>query len=475
MRRSVLSIALVLLTALVAGVFASNAPTQAQAVARVTIVHLAPFAEGIANTAVTIVVNDDVIASGVQYKQYLSTTLAPGTYDVAVFAGTDLTATPAMQAELTLEAGRDYTVFAGGDGANIPLALNVLQDDNTVPGSNDARVRIVHAAPFAAPDNTGVDILSTPDNTIIAGLEDVRFGVASPYLTLGTAAPTNVAIVATGTTEPAIITASLDLPALAIVTVFAIGGANGFAPEAFVLPGGPRMPAQIRVAHLAPFAPGAAAVNATVQAAIPVQINGFAFGQTTAYLPLPDDLYLIDIRLPGEETPVASGGDRLLPGMRYTALALGGANDAQLELVLLTDPTTPPAEGKARLRVYHAAPFAAGDAANVSIRTKDGAVVGGLSNVPYKGTATLELDPGFYDLVIASPDGTTTLLDIPPFLLEAGSDITLFAIGDGIIGATTNQASGPNQNLRTLILGEDATNRLFLPIITTEAGATPMQ
>ena len=71
--------------------------------------------------------------------------------------------------------------LAIGDGANQPLELDALVDDNSDPMAGMARVRVVHYAPFAS-SGTEVDICT---ETNVPVLEGVPYkGVTSPYLEL---------------------------------------------------------------------------------------------------------------------------------------------------------------------------------------------------------------------------------------------------------------------------------------------------
>ncbi|NCC31939.1 MAG: DUF4397 domain-containing protein, partial [Chloroflexia bacterium] len=371
MRRSVLSVAVVMITALVVGLFAASTPSRAQANARVNILHLAPFAPTIDGTAVTVVVNGATLASDFKYKDApLTATLPPGDYTVQVFAGTNLTVAPAITATVSLASGSDYTVFAGGDGNNIPLGLFPLVDDNSVPEAPNANVRVVHAAPFAAQAETAVDVRNATTDEVIGGLSGVEFGVASGYLPIpgDTDIPVKVVPTSDPMADPPIIgPANLNVPAQSITTVFAIGtGTATYPAEFFFLGGTQRVPAQVRLAHLAPFAGGRAAVNVVVPGDTPLTlVSDFGFGDTTDYVPLTDGTYPINVVIPSApralaDTVAISGSVTLSPGMRYTAMAIGGANGFAPELVLLNDPITPPITDTARVRIYHAAPFAPG-------------------------------------------------------------------------------------------------------------------
>jgi len=58
-------------------------------------------------------------------------------------------------------------------------------------------------------------------------------------------------------------------------------------------------------------------------------------------------------------------------------------------------------------------------------------VVGGLTNVPYKGNSGfLALPAGTYDLKVTTPGGALTLIDLAPVTLNDGDQVTVFAVGD---------------------------------------------
>ena len=93
------------------------------AVARVAILHLAPFASDIEDTAVDIVVNGNVLLPGVKYKDFVGyQELQPGIYviDIVPVGATE----PALSETFTLSDGLDYSVFAIGNGTTQPLKLS---------------------------------------------------------------------------------------------------------------------------------------------------------------------------------------------------------------------------------------------------------------------------------------------------------------------------------------------------------------
>ena len=102
--------------------------------------------------------------------------------------------------------------------------------------SGNFKLRIAHAAPFAANlEDTEVDIC-TQDGTLLDGLAGVPFGVSSDFLELP--AGTYDLKVTDAATEPCTGDTIIDLPpadmaAGVIATVFAVGGANGQIPGGY--------------------------------------------------------------------------------------------------------------------------------------------------------------------------------------------------------------------------------------------------
>lgn len=151
----------------------------ADGMAAVNIAHLAPFAAD-PDTGVTVTLDGTDILTGFAYGDstgYLY--LNPGSYDVEITP--DLTGTVAITGTLSLAADTAYTVIAVGDGANQPLGLVQLEDDNTAPATGNFRLRIGHMAPFASGAEVIADVRMQNGAVI---LNDVDFTDASAYLEL---------------------------------------------------------------------------------------------------------------------------------------------------------------------------------------------------------------------------------------------------------------------------------------------------
>lgn len=186
--------------------------------------------------------------------------------------------------------------------------------------------------------------------------------------------------------------------------------------------------AWLQVAHLAPFAmdPGTA-VTITLNGA--PALTDFAYGDSTGYIQVPADTYLVEIFPGSSATPAITGSVTLDPLTYYTAIAYGDGANQDLGLMLLEDDPTPPAPGMFHLRLGHLAPFASGPA-TADIRLEDGTLV--LGNVDFGDvTGFLPLPAGEYDLKITTPGGAVTLIDPLPVTFTEGQILSAFATGDG--------------------------------------------
>ncbi|MCQ4166375.1 DUF4397 domain-containing protein [Tahibacter harae] len=191
---------------------------------------------------------------------------------------------------------------------------------------------------------------------------------------------------------------------------------------------------RVRVAHFAPFASQLDATAVDIAVNGTTVLRGVKFGQFSEYLPLAGGAGTYDVKIfpQGSTTPAISANVRVDDG-DYTVAAIGNGAAQPLELQALVDDNSAPPAGSLKLRVLHAAPFAAdSEATRVSVRTDAGDIVGGLSSVPYKVSSTyLTLPAATYNLKVSTPDGVQTLIDAAPVTLPAGAVITVAAVGDG--------------------------------------------
>lgn len=176
--------------------------------ARVRAVHASPDAP-----AVDILVNGVPAFTNVPFQAVSDyATLPPGTYNLQVVP-TGTTSPVVIDADVTLEAGKDYTVAATDLLANItPL---VLVDDNSAPAAGNAHVRFVHASP----DAPAVDI-AVAGGPVLFG--DYEFTEFSPYTPVP-AGTYDLEVRLAGSTTVALPLPGITLEAGKVYTAFAMG------------------------------------------------------------------------------------------------------------------------------------------------------------------------------------------------------------------------------------------------------------
>lgn len=180
--------------------------------ANVMVVHASPDAPG-----VDLYVDDaKVNSAALNYPNntgYLE--VDAGERNVKVTAAGAGLGSPVIDADVTLDSDMNYTVFAADElGSVMPI---VLIDDLTAPASGQAHIRFVHLSPDA-PD---VDVVVQGGSELFSDLE---FKEATAFTPVAAGSYT-VEVQPVGTDDAAV-TATLDLQAGKIYTVFAKGFLN---------------------------------------------------------------------------------------------------------------------------------------------------------------------------------------------------------------------------------------------------------
>ncbi len=188
-------------------------------------------------------------------------------------------------------------------------------------------------------------------------------------------------------------------------------------------------PANIRIAHLAPFAADDTNVDIYINEILIAP--GKALHQSTQYFESPTSELLVRVALSGTTTFVVSETVTLADDADYTLLIVGDGNNQPLDVVQIEDDNSAPAEGNFKLKLGHFAPFAADiEETRADIRLDDGTPI--LENVPFGAVGEfVELPAGVYDVKVTTPGGEITLIDVAPVEYDPGEIISLFADGDG--------------------------------------------
>ncbi len=176
--------------------------------ARVQVVHASPDAPGVD----ILVDNSKVNSSALVYPNntgYLD--VAAGVRNIKVNATG--TATSVINADVTFEKDKNYSVFAINRLASIEAA--VLTDDLTAPAAGKAHVRFIHLSP----DAPAVDITTTT-GAIVFGNRAFKSATAFTPLDAGAY---NLQVRVAGTSTVALTIPTITLQAGKIYTVFARG------------------------------------------------------------------------------------------------------------------------------------------------------------------------------------------------------------------------------------------------------------
>lgn len=188
--------------------------------ANLYVAHLAPFAEGEAAVVVAIDGEDTLLDFGYgDSTGYLAIPAGDRSITITPLGASS----PAISATATFTQGVDFTAIAVGDGSNQSLELDVFVDNNLPPSAGNAKIRIVHLAPFAASiDDTAVDV-RLQDGTLLQ--TGVKFGDLADYIQLP-AGDYDLKVTTVGGETTLINPPSISVAAGDVVTVIATGEDN---------------------------------------------------------------------------------------------------------------------------------------------------------------------------------------------------------------------------------------------------------
>lgn len=441
----------------------------APAPARVALLHAAPLA---GPDAVTVAVDTapglpDAPLGDLGYAERLDyQDVAAGERSFKLFAGVvdaaELpAATPILTARVDLAAGRDYTLVVTGGASGFPLAIVALPDNTGSPTGASAKLRLLHAAPFAAsPAATAVDIVAESGQAI-PGLLDIAFGDVTDYVTLPSGLSYDLKAVPSGRPgAPAVFDLEpFSLEPGQVATLVAIGGANGRPATVVWLQVRERAPARLRVVHAAPYAGAASPVRVLLNGRL--QWGGLTFGAVTEELELDEGPYTLTVEQPGDPPGfLASAEAQLRRGVGYVALIRPGV-DGQGVLVTVEPegptayPPPAPPRGQGWLVVHHVAPFDTGDGGRMDVRDRRGQLVApALAQIRFGDRVLVALPAREYDLRITTPGGAELMVDVAPFTLEEGKVVSVFAVG-----------SAAGRPTAALVIADPVQQRTHLPLV----------
>jgi hypothetical protein len=203
---------------------------------------------------------------------------------------------------------------------------------------SQARVQIVHAAPFAS-DLAATSVTVSANGAAV--LEDFRFADFTDYLELP-AGDYDLAVTPTGAAEPAI-EATVTLEDGVDYTVLAVG--DGINQDLGLLPLVDDAPApgdgnlNIRVVHAAPFASELAATEVSIRTAGGALVNnltGVPYLVDSGFFPIPAAEYDLKVASNDGSTNLIDPLPVDLPaGLNVTVIAIGDGNNQPLGILAL--------------------------------------------------------------------------------------------------------------------------------------------
>jgi LPXTG-motif cell wall-anchored protein len=204
----------------------------------------------------------------------------------------------------------------------------------------------------------------------------------------------------------------MTLRKIAMLSLAAVLLAFGMMPSAFA-----QSNAKVRVLHASPDAP-----------AVDVYVNGnltlsnVPFFTASDYLDLPAGTYQVQVTPTGSPASdaVIDANATIEAGKAYTIAATGPV--ASIQPTIIVDDLSAPADGQAKVRVYHFSP----DAPAVDVKLADGTTL--IPNLAFPdASGYLEVPAGSYDIQVTPAGASDVVIDLSGTSLEAGKIYSVFA------------------------------------------------
>jgi len=348
--------------------------------------------------------------------------LSSGSKNIVVTVAGD-NANSVITSNLTLDANKDYTVFAVNRVDRIEA---VVAEDNRTVNSEKARVRFVHASP----DAPAVDIKAGNGSGAVL-FENTSFKDVKSYIEVD-AGNYTLAVTPAGSTAEVVVLDNVALQNGMVYTVIAKGTldeSDDYPFQVIAVVDNEKgdqtvdlnflLEANIRVIHTSYDAP---AVDVWVDGN--TTITGLGYLATSGYATVKAGDRNIQVTPAGAASPLVISADLTFePEKDYTIYAVDALSN--IGAIVSEDDRTV-AAGKVKIRFVHASP----DAPAVDIKVEDGTGASLFSNASFKGiSGYIEVDPGTYNLAITPAGAETEVGILGRVSLNAGTIYTVVANG----------------------------------------------
>jgi len=356
------------------------------------------------------------------------------------------TSTVVASSTITIEEDVYYTSGVIGDNDDKPIEIYTLVDE-TDRLENNAKLRIVHAAPIAPLDeDTKVDVCSAL--AIFEGLTMIEYkDYTDPYLVVD-AGVFNLYIA-----DPA------DNCNDILWSIEAFGLSDMAIADLWVLeddsycwgdcdPVGE--PPMVNLAHVAPYENNYNLTPITIMIDHKPAIEHFAFLKFSGYKGMVAGTHYVEMIQESSSQILATAWMTLEGDMHYTLHMIGDGDNQPIEVWLLEDDVNPLGTG-AKIRFAHVAPVGSTDASTLmDVCNAEDVLYDDLEELPYKyhSDPYLVFDSGYYRIkgVQSGKNCDDTIADyfvgLYPYLMEDGDISTIYLFGANFI--PTGQISWPD-------------------------------
>ena len=398
--------------------------------ARLYVAHLAAIADTVAETAVTLEINGDVVPDFSQYGDstgYL--TFGSGEQLVEVKSNGSTLASRTIP----LGANKDYTLIFSGTSSSASLSP-LAEDDNSVrSNTNNGHVRSGHIAPFET-SNGFIDVdfvnqnATLADNVVYGTIRNTYAGIAAGSFDLDVLEATrNVSLI-----DPK----PFNLAGGDIVTVLSAGGDSPIGRSVYAIVNGQKMVeleleqpvANLYFANLMALDSNLANTEVTVRVGGETVLTGIEFGESTdGYVGILPGTQLLEIIPSNSTTPILSQEITTEAQKPYQLIAHGDGTNPDLSFRAEIDS---PAASQVRISVGNLVPLNVPFFDSVNVFQNFNSIATGLASGELSPTA-VDVTSTQNAFQFTTADGTVTLLESLPINVAFESVITVVAAGDG--------------------------------------------